>query len=172
MTLTRSGIGGWRPAVFAAAILFALGTAAHGQQPPKPDRPETARLVWSTLIAVDHANRTGNYSVLRDLGAPGFQQTNDAARLAQIFARVREADLGIGRAVLYAPEYTEPPRILDNGLYRIRGVIPMRPEGLLFDMLFQYVRGEWRLMGVSVAPEEPEVIEGDDTPQPRPETSE
>lgn len=129
-------------------------------------------MVWSTLIAVDHANRTGNYSVLRELGAPSFQQNNDPAKLAQIFANLRAADLGIGRSVLYVPEYTEPPGILENGLYRIRGVIPMRPEGLLFDMLFQYVRGEWRLMGISVAPEEPKVIEGDDTPTPKPATSE
>ncbi|HUF87166.1 MAG TPA: hypothetical protein VMM59_07265, partial [Thermohalobaculum sp.] len=136
-----------------------------------PDRPATAQMVWSTLIAVDHANRTGNYSVLRELGAPGFQQNNDAAKLVQIFAQVRAADLGIGRSVLYAPEYSEPPAILDNGLYRVRGVIPMRPEGLLFDLLFQHVGGEWRLMGVSVAAEEPRVIEGDDTPTPKPGTS-
>ena len=129
-------------------------------------------MVWSTLIAVDHANRTGNYSVLRELGAPGFQQNNDAAKLAQIFAQGRAADLGIGRSVLYVPEYTEPPTILENGLYRIRGVIPMRPEGLLFALLFQHVRGDWRVMGISVAPEEPKVIEGDDTPTPRPSTSE
>lgn len=152
-----------------------LGSVAEAQEqspPPKPDRPETARLVWSTLIALHHANKTGNYSVLRELGAPGFQERNNPAQLASIFTRTREADLGLGRAVLYAPEYSEPPEIVDNGLYRVRGVIPMRPEGILFDLVFQHVRGEWRLMGVSIAPEEPEANEGEDGAQPGPSDSE
>lgn len=152
-----------------------LGSVAQAQEqsrPPKPDRPETARLVWSTLIALHHANKTGNYSVLRELGAPGFQERNNPAQLASIFTRTRESELGLGRAVLYAPEYAQPPEIMDNGLYRVSGVIPMRPEGILFDLLFQHVRGEWRLMGVSIAPEEPKVIEGEDGPQARPSDSE
>ena len=99
-------LAGWRPAVFAAAILIIIASGAQAQQqqqqprPPKPDRPETAQLVWTTLIAVHHANLTGNYSVLRELGAPAFQQNNDPAKLAQIFARVRQADRGLGRSVV------------------------------------------------------------------------
>ncbi|MDP8994892.1 MAG: hypothetical protein M3N07_07935, partial [Pseudomonadota bacterium] len=48
-----------------------------------------SRLVWSALAALDHANQTGNYSVLRDLGAPAFQANNSAATLAAIFEAVR-----------------------------------------------------------------------------------
>lgn len=159
---------GWRLPALAAAILLALAPAASAQ-PPLPDRAEAARLVWSTLVAVDHANSTGNYSVLRDLGAPGFRDANDAARLAAIFAKLREPDIGLGRAVLYAPEYSEPPQIQENGMLRLTGVIPMRPEGVLFDMLFRHVEGEWRLFGVGIAPEEPREIGGTDgTPTPKP----
>lgn len=159
---------GWRRALLAAALMALALPATAQERPPKPSRPEIARLVWSTLIAVDHGNRTGNYSVLRDLGAPGFRQANDAARLAAIFAELREPDIGLGRAVLYAPEYAEPPRIEENGMLRGKGVIPMRPEGVLFDMLFQQVDGEWRLFGIGIAPEEPKEIDSDDTPVPRP----
>ena len=38
------------------------------------------------LIAVNHGNLTGNYTVLRDLGSDRFRQQNDAARLAAVFA--------------------------------------------------------------------------------------
>jgi hypothetical protein len=139
--------------------------AAAGEAAP-PDRFETARLVWSTLIAVDQANQTGNYSVLRDLAAPGFQKLNDPARLAAIFAAVRETDLGLGRVVLSAPVYTEPPTILENGLYRVKGAFPARPVGVAFEILFQNVEGRWRLFGISVGEAAPAdaPAEGGDTP--------
>lgn len=153
----------------AAVILAAFVPLAQAQtRPAMPDKAGLARLVGSTLIAIDHANRTGNYSVLRNLGAPGFREANDPARLASIFARLLEPDIGLGRAVLYAPEYSEPPRIEENGMLRVKGVIPMRPEGVLFDMLFQHVAGEWRLFGIGVAPEEPKEIGPDGRPVPKP----
>lgn len=153
----------------AAVILAAFVPLAQAQtRPAMPDKAGLARLVWSTLIAIDHANGTGNYSVLRNLGAPGFREANDPARLASIFARLLEPDIGLGRAVLYAPEYSEPPRIEENGMLRVKGVMPMRPQGVLFDMLFQHVAGEWRLFGIGVAPEEPKEIGPDGRPVPKP----
>ena len=166
-TRARRRLATWRLPVLAAAVILAMSTTA-GAGPPLPDRAETARLVWTTLIAVDHGNRTGNYSVLRDLGAPSFRVVNDPAKLASIFATIREPDIGLGRVVLYAPEYSEPPNIQENGMLRVKGVIPMRPEGVLFDMLFQHVEGEWRLFGIGIAPEEPREIGSDGTPTPKP----
>ena len=76
---------GWRSLLFAA-VMAAMASAAHAQTPPqaaKPaqiDRNGVLILIRSALLALDQANKTGNYTVLRDLGAPGFQ-TNSAARL-------------------------------------------------------------------------------------------
>ena len=149
----------WRPPALAVAIFMALAPAAHTHEAsaegaPPPDRQETARLIWTTLIAVDHANRTGNYSVLRDLAAPGFRDANDAARLAGIFAKLRARDIGLRRVVLASPVYAEPPKILDRGLYRVTGSFPFRPVGIEFDLLFQHSDGGWQLFGVSIAPVE------------------
>ncbi|MFB9151448.1 hypothetical protein [Roseovarius ramblicola] len=107
-----------------------------------------ARLIWGTLTALGHANRTGNYTVLRDLAASGFRAANDAARLAGVFARNR--DLPLGRAVLYAPQLSVAPEIAEDGTLRLQGRIPMRPEAVLFDMLFVQEDAEWRLLGLSV----------------------
>jgi hypothetical protein len=41
------------------------------------------------MLALHHADETGNYTVLRDLGAPGFQAANTASRLSEIFANLR-----------------------------------------------------------------------------------
>ena len=167
MTRVRRMVEMWRLALSVVVALVLLASPASAQdKPPKPSRPEIARLVWTTLIAIDHANRTGNYSVVRDLGSPAFRDANDPARLAGIFADLREPDMGLGRAVLYAPEYSQPPAIQENGMLRVKGVIPMRPEGVLFDMLFQHFDGEWRLFGIGIAPEAPKVIEDERTAPP------
>src|SRR5262245_35616863 len=77
------------------------------QQPPAPkpaqiDRNGVLILIRTTLLALDQANKTGNYTVLRDLGAPDFQ-ANSAAQLADIFAQQRRDNIDlsgveIGRA--------------------------------------------------------------------------
>jgi hypothetical protein len=75
-----------------------FGLPADAQQPQLPtqqaakpaniDRNGVLMLVRSSLLALDQANKTGNYTVLRDIGAPGFQ-INTAARLAEIFVKLR-----------------------------------------------------------------------------------
>ncbi|MDZ7710346.1 MAG: hypothetical protein U5K36_09975 [Roseovarius sp.] len=136
-----------RYAVRAVLLSAALAAPATAQTAPPPES-EVARLIWSTLIALDHANRTGNYTVLRDLSAPGFRDANDAARLAGVFARTR--DLPLGQAVLYAPQLSAAPGIGEDGLLRLNGRIPMRPDAVLFEMLFAQAGTEWRLFGLSV----------------------
>src|SRR5262245_26200342 len=74
-------------------------------QAPKPaqiDRNGVLILIRETLLALDQANKTGNYTVLRDLGSPDFQ-ANSAAQLAEIFAQQRRDNIDlsgveIGRA--------------------------------------------------------------------------
>jgi hypothetical protein len=49
-------------------------SAQHAPTAPQPaqiDRNGVLILIRSTILALDQANKTGNYTVLRDLGAPG-----------------------------------------------------------------------------------------------------
>ncbi|WP_422029873.1 hypothetical protein [Roseovarius sp.] len=138
-------------ATWLAMIVALLPAPAEAQEAvPAPGRSETARLVWSTLIAVDHANRTGNYAVLRDLGAPDFRNANDPAKLAAIFASIRERDLGLERVVLANPVYAEEPGLTDTGLFEVKGSFPARPEGVSFELYFQHVEGDWKLYGLGI----------------------
>lgn len=134
------------------AALLALALALPATSQTLPDQAETARLVWSTLIALDQANRTGNYTVLRDLGAPGFRDANSAADLAAIFATLRANDPGLGRVLSQEPTFTQPPRLTDTGQLYLAGQFPGRPQGIAFELLFEPLAGDWRLFGISVAP--------------------
>ena len=93
---------------------------------PKPaqiDRNGVLVLVRSALLALDQANKTGNYTVLRDLGAPGFQ-VNTAARLAEIFAKQRNDNIDLSGVAVIDPQLSLLPQIEANGLMRMAGFFP------------------------------------------------
>jgi hypothetical protein len=73
--------------------------AAPGAPPlqrPLPVSIEQALyLIRSTLLTLNDANRSGNYTVLRDLAAPDFQARNNAAELAQIFSDLRRRNFDL-----------------------------------------------------------------------------
>ena len=140
----------------AAAPLAAqapvLAPAPVANQSGVPDPIVINKLVWSSMAALDQANQTGNYSVLRDLGAPSFQSNNSAATLGGIFQALRNQQVDLGYTLLVAPSFQFPPTIVQGGLLRIRGTFPLRPAAIGFDLLFQNISGQWRIFGIAVAP--------------------
>jgi hypothetical protein len=113
------------------------------------DRNGVLILIRSTILALDQANKTGNYTVLRDLCAPGFQ-ANTAARLAEIFAAQRRDNLDLSGVAVIDPQLTVLPQIESNGMMRMAGFFPSVPQQVNFEMLFAPVSGQWKLFGISV----------------------
>jgi hypothetical protein len=156
------GIGRCRSVGVAAALVVALALAlspqtgpvraqtATAEAPKIPDPYKLNMLIRTTLIALNQANRTGNYTVLRDLSAPAFARTNDAARLAEIFAKLRKRGLDISPILFFQPKLRGPAKLTDNGLLRLTGYFETKPEQISFDMLFQPVSGDWLLFGLAV----------------------
>jgi hypothetical protein len=105
-----------------------------------------------TVVAVDHANKSGNYSVLRDLAAPGFQSNNDPARLTQIFAGLRATSIDLSNTLLLAPTYSTRPAMVQADMLRVQGYFGLRPASVRFDLAYQWTGGRWRLFGVSISP--------------------
>lgn len=151
-----------RRARFALAAMLAVWTAETQAQTPPPAPPpaqaaaqvqvppaDTLRiLIRTTLVALNHANQTGNYTVLRDLGAPGFQSANSAARLGEIFAGLRTRNLDFGPLVVVEPKLVRPAAI-EQEMLRITGFFPTSPEQVNFDLIFAPVDGRWRLFGMA-----------------------
>lgn len=119
-------------------------------KPAQIDRNGVLILIRSSLLALDQANKTGNYTVLRDLGAPGFQ-SNTAARLAEIFVKQRNDNLDLSGVAAIDPQLTLLPQIEPNGLMRMAGLFPSVPSQVNFELVFAPVNGQWRLFGISVS---------------------
>lgn len=108
-------------------------------------------LVRTTLVAVDQANATGNYSVLRDLGTLSFREKNSDADLARIFAPVREARIDLGPVVVLDPHLTRAA-LTQQRMLDVAGSLDTKPAPVTFELLFQPVAGAWRVDGVAVRP--------------------
>jgi hypothetical protein len=152
-------------AVAAVALLAPAQAAAQANpapvtptvQPPPSIRPtpsqlELSKMIWSIFAAVDHANRSGNYSVLRDISAQGFQVTNNAARLAEIFAGLRNSNIDLTDAFLVPPTYYEAPRMIQENVFQVKGIFQLRPTAIGFDMYFMWEQGRWKLFGIDIQP--------------------
>ncbi len=120
--------------------------------PTLPSPVSILAMVRNTLLAVDQANKTGNYTVLRDIGGPDFRNTNDAARLAQIFAPLKVQGVDMLAVAVVDPLYRVPPRITAKRMLYVSGQFPILPRRINFELLFESVGGQWRLYGISIVP--------------------
>lgn len=119
-------------------------------QPAQIDRNGVLILIRTTLLALHQGNETGNYTVLRDLSAPGFRDANTAARLAEIFASQRAQKLDLSGVTVLDPQLTLLPQIEANGLLHMAGFFPSVPSQVNFELLFAPVDGRWKPFGLSV----------------------
>jgi hypothetical protein len=141
---------GEQPPVSGAAEPLAASVA-----PTMPTDDVLLMLIQSYLIAVNQANLTGNYTVLRDLAAPGFQQANSVEKLAEIFVRIRNAKVDISPILLYQPKLFRKPEFTEKGRLRVSGFFPTEPQRVNFDLILEFVGGKWRLYGISAGMSQP-----------------
>lgn len=129
----------------------AVAPAAAAPKVVTTTTPQALYLVRSTLLSLADANRSGNYTVLRDLASPAFAERNTAADLAQTFMAIRAAKIDLAAAAVIEPVLEGPPLLQDGQRLRLKGVVPTKPQLILFDLAFEAVAGNWRLHALSVA---------------------
>jgi len=133
-----------------ALMVFARHDGTAQSAPQMPDTNGLTILARTTIIALNHANRSGNYTVFRDLASPAFQNTNTPAKLAGIFANLRSQDLDFGPIVMFNPKYTKPPTLTPQGMLRLTGYFPTSPLRVDFDLVYQWLGGRWQVFGIAV----------------------
>jgi hypothetical protein len=152
--------------VLLCAVLASLSVASFAQNklpPAKPAAPapqvkqelkvETVQLVTlikSTIMALQHANQTGNYSVLRDLGTPVFRERFDQARLVAIFSNLRSRGVNLSPVLFLAPNLMKQPEMTEANELHLVGNFPTQPLQIQYEMLFMQLDGIWRLNGLAV----------------------
>lgn len=148
--VAQANPGPKEPAAARQQAPAAAAPKPSAQPTPPVSTDQALYLVRSTLLTLNDANRSGNYSVLRDLAAPDFQAKNTAADLAQSFSDLRRRNFDLFAAALLAAQFTAQPVVDANGRLHLTGFFPTRPRRISFDLTFQVVNGQWRLLAISV----------------------
>ena len=145
-----------------AALALALGGDAYAQTPAPsqqvvmPDAEKIVLLLRTTLNTLNDALQTGNFTVLRDMGAPGFGEANSAAKLSQSFSDLASKQIDLSTVSVIAPQLTQPPALDQaKGMLHLKGYFPGNPVQINFEVLYQAVDGRWRVFGLSVNPGPP-----------------
>lgn len=139
------------PRAIDADTLSAPPRGARGETVAAAVADETVTyLVRSTLLSLENANRSGNYTVLRALATPEFQRSNSDAGLAAAFAALRQAGIDLSPAAVVAP-LLETPAVPDaHNRLRLAGSLPGGGQPVGFDLQFAAVGGFWRLDAIAV----------------------
>ncbi len=116
-----------------------------------PDKFGLVILIRSAILSLAQANDAGNYSLMRDLAAPGFQQATTAASLAANFADLRSLDLDLSEVAIANPSLVAPPAVDERGFLRLAGFFPVRGQNVNFDLIYQVVDNHWRLFGIGAS---------------------
>jgi hypothetical protein len=144
----------WRGKVLVLSLCLLVGAAAGTtaqQRVVMPNAEKITLLVRNTLITLNDAIQTGNFTVLRDRGAPGFRDANSAAQLSKIFSELTSRGVDLSAVSVVAPQLTETPNLdQEQGMLNIQGYFPGPPARIDFEILYQSVNGRWRLFGLSV----------------------
>jgi hypothetical protein len=115
-----------------------------------PSAESTVILIRSTLLSLNDALRTGNYTVLRDLSSPSFREANAAGRLHEIFSKLASQRIDLSAVAILTPKLPQPPAIDQKKRLRISGHFPGEPVQLNFDLTFEAVAKRWQLFGIAV----------------------
>ena len=141
-----------------ASIFFAIGllvtndhqSHAQDRAPQVVSGPELSMMIRNAVIAVHHANITGNYTVLRDLSARHLREEFTAAGFADLFRTLREQDITLAGTVLLDPVLQNPPKLSSDGILHLKGYFDSRPDRVYFDLLFLHENERWLIADIGI----------------------
>ena len=111
---------------------------------------ELALLIKSAIMALQQANQTGNYSVLRDLGTPVFRERFDQAKLTAAFANLRSRNVNLSPVMILTPNLTKQPELTPENQLHLVGDFPTQPLKIQYELLFLSIDGVWRIEGIAI----------------------
>ena len=152
-------LNGWPHLKIVNVVVFILmfspliSTTAESQEQSPPQRVSgdvISSLIRSTMIAVNHANQTGNYSVLRDLGASQLKDRQNIADLADIFRGMRQANSDLSSTVLIDPTIVGGAKLTTDGKLGLKGYFPTKPQVITFDLAYIFEKSSWKISTITI----------------------
>ena len=115
-------------------------------------------LIKNTLIALNHANVSGNYTVLRDLCSPQLRERQKASDLALAFRDTHDRSRDLSFVLTMNPIPAQSQMVSTDGRLRLVGYFPTRPQELHYDLTFlKTAKGDWWIDGIGIRSQQPAI---------------
>ena len=137
-------------AVFGALLLLVPANAEDTL--PSPFLQEI--LIKTSLLTLNDANLTGNYTVLHAKLAKPFREQFNPERLKNVFKTFADQKADWGLIAAKSPIVTTPSAIDSRGALVLRGYFDTAPSRLNYELDFIPSEGEWKpiMLNVHVKP--------------------
>ena len=134
----------------AFAISLALYAFAPVQAATIPSDDEQEILIRTTLMTLNDANLTGNYSVLYDKSAKVFRDQMSAEKLSAGFKVFRDKKVNLDSVVIEDIDSTSKPTIDSDGVLQLKGKFKDDTKQIRFDLKYVQEGELWKLIGINV----------------------
>lgn len=152
-------------ALVGSALLASSPTLAQDKTPPAAAQPAPSAparlpvppaenlvlLIRLSLLTLNDALQTGNYTVLRDRAGPSFQRGNTAAALSRVFTKLESQGIDLAGVAIMTPQLSAAEVGGVEQRLHVRGNFPGQPTQIDFDLTYEPSEGHWKLYGLSVA---------------------
>lgn len=118
--------------------------------PVLPDPDKIVLLIRTSLLTVNDAVQTGNFTVLRDKAAPSFRDGTTSASLAKSLESLAQQRIDLSAVAIIAPQLTDLPLLDAERRLKLKGYFTGQPVGIAFDLTFEAVHGNWRLFALNI----------------------
>ncbi|MGA2565768.1 MAG: hypothetical protein ABSF41_02950 [Pseudolabrys sp.] len=134
-----------------AAIIGALMLAMPAQaEDTVPSAVLQEILIKTSMLTLNDANLTGNYTVLHAKLAKPFRDQFSPDRLKQAFKSFADQKIDFGLIATKPPVATSESKIDSRGALLLRGYFDTRPSRVLYDLDFLTSEGEWKPVKLNV----------------------
>lgn len=107
-------------------------------------------LIKTSLLTLNDANITGNYTVLHAKLSKPFREQFSPDKLKQAFKPLADQKLDYGLIAGKPPVATSEAEIDSRGRLILRGYFDTRPSRLNYDLAFVPSEGEWKPIRLNV----------------------
>ena len=129
------------------ALLLALPAQAENQV---PNALLQQMLIKTSLLTLNDANITGNYTVLHAKLAKPFREQFSPERLKQVFKTFADQHADWGVIAAKPAIATEESRIDNRGALILRGYFDTKPSRINYALDFLPSEGEWKPIKLNV----------------------
>lgn len=116
-----------------------------------PDVGEVHQILWSTLLVINEAQATGDYSRFMLILSPRMRSEVSAAVLPEHMRSLEPHRAEMIASVGQEPEFEMPPHLIADGRMRLRGAFRLSEGGVRFDLMYQEVNGTWLVDAIAFA---------------------